>query len=259
MTELKTNCRAFLLVLFCGVLPAPTFVMAADTPPALTAIAQWPVTGKLRYSVRRGADGLVLGRITHEWQHDAQTYRLRAVTETTGIAAVLKPSRVVQESHGEIVAGSLRPLEFRHEKKNGTEQAVFDWALETVSYRDEQALVRPGTQDLLSMYYQLALVRSERSGLNMTIASGTKLEEYRFEFIGSEVMGSGERVRQVDHLKVVNGDQKIEFWVSPLLPAKSGVAQQEPVQLLPWKIRVTDRRGDFLEQFVEPAADVSAL
>jgi hypothetical protein len=252
------DCRAFLLVLLLAVLPAPTFVMAADAPPALTAIAQWPATGTLRYSVRRGADGLVLGRITHEWQHDAQTYRLRAVTETTGIAALLKPSRSVQESHGEIVAGSLRPLEFRHEKKNGTEQAVFDWANETVSYRDEQVLVRHGVQDLLSMVYQLALVRGERGALSMTIASGTKLEEYRFEFIGRETMGSGEHARQVDHLKVVNGDQKIEFWVSPLLPAKSVAAQQETAPVLPWKIRVTDKHGDFLEQFVESAADLPA-
>jgi hypothetical protein len=250
--------RSLLLVVLLAVLPAPTFVMADDIPPVPTAIAQWPANGTLRYSVRRGADGLVLGRITHEWQHDAQTYRLRAVTETTGIAAVLKPSRVVQESRGEIVAGGLRPLEFRHEKKSGTEQAIFDWAHETVSYRDEQALVRPGAQDLLSMVYQLALVRNERGTLNMTIASGTKLEEYRFEFIGRETLGNGERARQVDHLKVVNGDQKIEFWVSPLMPTKTTATHQEPTQVLPWKIRITDKHGDFLEQFVESAADVSA-
>lgn len=253
--------RAILLLVCCAVPPAPTIAMASDTAPVPTAIVQWPASGTLRYSVRRGADGLVLGRITHEWQHDAQTYHLRAVTETTGIAALLKPSRVVQESRGEIVAGSLRPLEFKHEKKHGTEQAVFDWARETVSYRDEQALVRPGAQDMLSMYYQLALVRPERGAINMTIASGTKLEEYRFEFVGRETIGnsgSGEQVRQVDHLRVINGDQKIEFWVSPLLPMKPVGTQQEQAPLLPWKVRITDKHGDFLEQFVEPAADVSA-
>jgi hypothetical protein len=153
--------------------PAPAAVpepAPAEAPPSPAPAAVAPfhsplaTTGRIRYTVIRGEQGFVVGQATHEWEHDQTAYRARSITETTGLAALFKPARVVQTSRGTLDARGLHPAEFRHERVNAVDAASFDWAGGQLAYAGRQEPLPEGTQDMLSLYYQAALtVMSARS------------------------------------------------------------------------------------------------
>jgi hypothetical protein len=68
---------------------------------------------------------------------------LQSVTETTGLAALFKPARVLQLSRGEVTAEGLRPVEFRHERVGGLDTAAFDWGRRVVAYAGREEAIAP--------------------------------------------------------------------------------------------------------------------
>ncbi|MCF8151530.1 MAG: DUF3108 domain-containing protein [Burkholderiaceae bacterium] len=219
-----------------AVAPAPTF----NAPPLAIAL---PAKGRLRYSIIRGDAGFEVGQTTHTWEHDGFNYQLQSVTETTGIAALFKPARVVQSSQGEVTAAGLRPREFRHERVKGLDTASFDWARNVVSYAGQEDAIVAGTQDMLSMYYQLVLMGVKSGTLEMPIATGRKLENYRFEIVGEETVSLPEGKRRATRLKSrSSGADTIEVWIAPEQPG------------LPVRIRFTDRKGEVFDQLAHDIA-----
>jgi hypothetical protein len=234
-----------------AVSPAPTFdepppvpVVPAPTEPrpvpehAVPAALQiaLPARGSIRFSVFRGTEGFVVGQSIHEWTHDGSHYQARSVTETTGIAAVFKPARVVQASEGRISAGGLQPVGFRHEKLKGTDTAAFDWERHLLSYDGKEVILPDGTQDMLSLYYQAGLLALSASMLELPVATGRKLERYRFNAMGEEALTVDGKEWRTLHLAAKNGTDGIELWIAPELHG------------LPLKIRFVDRKGEIFDQ-----------
>ncbi|MBK9019448.1 MAG: DUF3108 domain-containing protein [Sulfuritalea sp.] len=139
-----------------------------------------------------------------------------------------------QSSHGEVTDDGLRPGEFRHERAGGIDTASFDWLGRTVSYAGPPPVRRRGTQDMLSMYYQLVLLSPVSGTLEMPIATGRKLENYRFEVLGEEVLALKSGERRTLHVRTRSGDDTIELW----LRIGPGAAARG----LPLKIRFIDRK-----------------
>lgn len=224
-----------------AVAPAPTLEPAAPVP-ANTAL---PGRGRLRYVITRGEGGFVIGQAIHSWEHDGFRYTLQSLTETTGLAAIFKPAHVLQSSTGEITADGLRPQQFRHERAGGIDSANFDWRDRVVAYAGRREGIVGGTQDMLSMYYQLVLRAPQAGILEMPIATGRKLETYRFEVVGEEnvMLPSGER--RAVRVKTRSGDDTIELW----LRTGDGAAARG----LPLKIRFTDRKGEIFDQLADEA------
>lgn len=221
--------------------PAP---IAGPPPVALDL----PAKGRIRFVVTRGDQGFVIGQSVHEWRQDGATYILRSAAETTGLASLFRPARVVQVSEGTVTAGGLRPGEFRTERGSGSESARFDWEGGRVAFSAggaREAALPPATQDLLSMIYQMALAAPKEGVVEMAIATTRKLERYAFEVVGEEALAlkSGE-VRAL-HLRARSGAETTEIWLAVALPR------------LPVKIRYTDRKGDQYDQTAEEV-DVSA-
>jgi hypothetical protein len=193
----------------------------------------------VRYVITRGEGGFVVGQTVHTWEHDGVTYKLQSVTETTGLAALFKPARVVLSSRGEVTAQGLRPREFRHERVSGLDTASFDWTRGVVAYAGREDSVVAGTQDMLSMYYQLVLLAPKRGVVTMPIATGRKLESYRFDVVGEEVMRLPSGERRTVHLRTRSGNDTIELWIAPEMRG------------LPLKIRFTDREGEIFDQLAQ--------
>jgi hypothetical protein len=225
-------------------MPPPAPAAAAPAPPVEPApptpvrIAM-PNKGRLRYAITRGEGGFVVGQSVHTWEQDGFTYKLQSVTETTGLAAVFKPARVVMSSRGEVSAEGLRPLEFRHERVGGVDTALFDWSRRIVTYAGREDAVAAGAQDMLSMYYQLVLLAPKDGALDMPIATGRKLENYRFEVVGEEAVALPAGQRRALRLKTRSGSDTIELWIAP------------DMRGLPLKIRFTDRKGEIFDQLAE--------
>jgi hypothetical protein len=202
-----------------------------------------PGKGRVRYTITRGEGGFVVGQATHTWEHDGLTYKLQSVTETTGLAAVFKPARVVQSSQGEVTAEGLKPREFRHERVNGLDTANFDWTRRVVAYAGREDSVAVGAQDMLSMYYQLVLLAPKGGALELPIATGRKLENYRFEVLGEETVALPSGERRAVRLRTRSGNDTIELWL--------GVGKDADTRGLPLKIRFIDRKGEIFDQLAE--------
>lgn len=213
-----------------GMTPAPTPVPVRIPLPA---------KGRVRYVITRGEGGFVVGQNLHTWEHDGLTYRLQSVAETTGLAAIFKPARVVQSSQGEVTTEGLKPHEFRHERVGGLDTASFDWTRGVVAYAGREESVAAGTQDMLSMYYQLVLLAPKSGVLDVPIATGRKLESFRIEVVGEEAVALPAGERRAMHFRIRSGNDSIDLWIAP------------DMRGLPLKIRFTDRKGEIFDQLAE--------
>lgn len=212
---------------------------ATSAPTAPTAPIALAGKGRVRYVVIRGEQGFVVGQSVHEWAHDGKSYQIRSVTETTGLAAVFKPARVVQTSQGLIGTAGLSPLEFRHEKVKGIDTATFDRERQMLRYEDKEVVLPEGAQDMLSLYYQAALSVVAEKMLEVPVATGRKLERYRFEPKGEERLTIAGKEWSALRVSAKSGADVIELWIAPEL------------RNLPLKIRFVDNKGEIFDQIVE--------
>ena len=215
----------------------------ATSPPAVekAAESQLPAKGGIRFKVYRGDQGLEVGRASHEWEfNDDGSYRLRIVTETSGLAALFKPIRIEMESRGKFVAGGLQPDRFST-FRNGAEtneNADFDWTAKqlTLTRDGKRYDLVEGAQDIVSFHYQLIFVpQLVTDGATIGVANGKKFERYRFQSMGEEILDTPAGAFRTLHVRVQT-DSTTELWLAL------------ERQLLPIKIRHTDRKGESFEQ-----------
>ncbi len=229
--------------------PEPATPPPADAAPAVEAPAveapnppaepRLPAQGRIRFAVYRGDRGFEVGRAEHAWEFADGRYRLTAVTETSGLAALFKPVRIELESSGRVTALGLQPEHFAT-RRNGAatnENADFDWAARQVTLARDGSRheVRDGAQDLLSFHYQLGYLAKLVDGATMGVASGKKFERYRFDALGEEETTTPAGRFRTLHVRVQT-DSVTELWLAL------------DRLMLPVKIRYTDRKGDSFEQ-----------
>lgn len=205
--------------------------LPAPAPPAAALLM--PARGKISYRVDRGEQGFEIGRATHDWEIADGAYRITAVTETSGLVALFKPLRIELESRGRVTPAGLVPERFVTRRKGVEtgEHADFDWQqmLLRVGNRPAQPLL-PGTQDLLSFHYQLALRPDLVSGSVLPVATGKKYGQYRIEVVGDEDLETPAGNFRALHLRAP-GVSTTELWLA------------YDRSLLPVKIQYVDRDG----------------
>lgn len=219
---------------------------AEPVEPVKTAsAAEIPLPRRLRihYRVTLGEAGFVVGEAEQVLQHDGLGYTLRSMARTTGLAGFFKPAKVVNVSEGEILDGGLRPREFRIERDGqAAEWARFDWSGGRVVLSNQREFeLGTGTQDMLSMFCQLALLRIEPPTVSVPVVTGKKVERYEFQVLGEETLATPRGERLTVHLRTgaATGKEATDVW----LALDDG--------RLPVKIRHVDRRGDMFEQIAD--------
>ena len=224
--------------------------VAAHEPPAAPPVKPpatpvLPASGVIRFAIIKSSLGLTVGRAEHRWEFAGDgSYRLFGITETSGLAALFKPVRIEVESRGRMVAGGLQPDSYRT-LKNGretTENADFSWFTaegpQVALTRDGSVrAIAPGTQDLLSLPYQLAYLGSLPGGSSIGVVTGKKYERYALDSLGEEIIETPAGKFRTLHLRAMT-DSVTEIWVAL------------DRQRLPVKIRFTDRKGESFEQRV---------
>lgn len=230
--------------------PAPELLPVEEAPPEeqapevstspLPTEPLLPASGAIRYAVYKTSIGMQVGRAEHRWEFDGEGhYRLTAFTETSGLAALIKPVRIDMESRGLLVAGGLRPESYRTWKKAGDEEnADFDWSTGQVRLSRDGgvASVVPGTQDLLSLIYQLAYLPRPEEGSSIGVVTGRKYDRYELDSLGEEMLEVPAGQFRTLHLRAVAGNTITEIWIAL------------DRSRLPVKIRFTDRKGDSFDQ-----------
>lgn len=227
-----------------------TEVASETTPPPEPTVTEsrMPPRGTIRYRVDRGEQGFELGRSTQDWELIDGNYRITAVTETTGLAWLIKPLVVEMESRGRVTAGGLQPEHFtvRRGGELQSEGAEFDWTRMQVKIGGKGGeggsthTLTQGAQDLLSFNYHLGFLPQHQASNSLPIATGRKYTTYPLETVGDEEIEIPAGVFRTLHLRAP-GDNTTELWLA------------YDYLLLPVKIRHLDRRGD---SFVQVATEI---
>lgn len=220
------------------VAPEPPVVLPV-TPPA-PAKPMLPASGVIRFAIFKESIGLQVGRAEHRWEFSEDgRYRLTGVTETSGLAALIKPVRLEVESSGRLVAGGLQPDTFRSLKngKDSNENADFDWTASEVRLSRDGSVrpIAPGSQDILSLNYQLAYLPHIADGSSLGVVTGKKYERYALDSLGEEEIETPAGRFRTLHLRAMT-DNTTEIWIA----LDRG--------RLPVKIRFTDKKGESFEQ-----------
>lgn len=220
--------------------------IAAETPSTATVAPAAPAKpvlaakGTIRFAIFKESLAIQIGRAEHRWEFFADgRYRLTGVTETTGLAALIRSVRMENESEGRMVAGGLQPERFRS-RKNGQdtkENADFEWSTATVQLARDGSVreIAPGTQDILSLNYQLAYLGKLAEGSTIGVVTGKKYERYNLDSLGEEEIEVPAGRFRTLHLRAMT-DNTTEIWIAL------------DRERLPVKIRFTDKKGESFEQ-----------
>mgnify|MGYP001306619792 CR=1 FL=1 len=236
--------------LHCGALPsfdAAVQVAHLDAPQAFAPpqrpepgfAERWPRSGRIVYRVIRGADGFVIGRSEQRWEHDGKRYRLQGITETTGLAALFRPVRMVQESRGSLDAAGLRPLEFATRRTGKDAESIrFDPQRGQVVLADGSAVpVAAGAQDLLSLFHHVGALPAGAPRSVLAVATVRKVALHDVAASAELALDTPLGARTVRHFRIDGrtGKDVTEIWL-------------DATTRLPVKIRHRDRDGEVIEQ-----------
>lgn len=190
-----------------------------------------------------GKQGLVVGRSTHTWQRQQEHYQLSSVTETVGLVALFRNTKVTQESQGRLSRQGLQPELFVQirDRDDGV-RAEFDWSSRQLRLNGVAALgdLDADAQDLLSFIYQLVLRHpQQRSFLHVT--TGRAYNRYELDYLGVEPLYVAGQEYRVWHYVTIAppGEQSTDVWLAPELA------------FLPVRIRFTDRKGDRFDMLAQ--------
>lgn len=235
----------------------PADTSPADGAPATDGTAQpaapaaevrsLPSRIAITYTLIKGEQGLVVGRITHRWEAADGQYTVTSLAQATGIFALFVPGTLIQVSRGSLTPAGLRPDLFwiqRGQSGNRTESAGFDWATATLRLgkagEDKTVTLAAGTQDVLSVLYQLALTAPHDAVLELPVTNGRKFDRYRYRVVGEEPLDTPLGTLTTEHLEKVRepGEDGLELWLA------------RDYHYLPVKLRLTDRKGEVAEQLI---------
>ena len=250
MRRLRVNALArFLFAAFTLLAVAPDSLFAAAEAAAVAApaavaagartdlAARWPRHGRIVYDLMRGDDGFIIGRSVQSWRHDGREWTLKLETATTGLAALFKSVRIIQESSGVFDAHGLRPLRF-DANRNGDDYDVLRFSPQqgVLQADGEQLPWVDGMQDALSLYYQIGLL-GVADGEQLVVARNGKTAIYDVQLIGDELLSlaNSQRKTRRRRLTAAGRNDVLDVW-------------HDVASHLPLRIRYRDRKGDTYDQ-----------
>lgn len=211
--------------LFCALLTVMVW--------SATAEAQPPPDFEVGYSLYMS--GIKVAKVKRRFSRsDNGAYRYRSEANTTGLIALFRDDRIVEESRGHINGNDIQP-EFYKYSRTGSKKARdvsidFNWDKNQVTNRVDgdawKMEVEPGILDKL--LYQFIIMRDlkeNKSPLAYTVADGGKVKTYHFESLGREVihtpLGDMETIKLGRHKS--GSKRELIIWCAPdlhYLPVK---------------------------------------
>lgn len=202
----------------------------AEATPAAPPRPPLPKHARLRFEVKLGSDGMVVGETIHTLDYEDEQYKLESTTKTIGLARLIKAYTLTQSSWGDTNGKILRPRKFyeKKESENGTQinSATFDRETRRILFEDGRAVDMPiDAQDMLSILYQFPPLPTEGDVLPISVTNGRNLYQYRFEVTTDETLITRMGKLHTVHFRKIQSTDKegLEIWFSQeyrLLPVK---------------------------------------
>lgn len=206
-----------------------------------------PATGKLVYQFYWGRDHWLAGHAIHEWIVKDGYYTLSSTVRTTGLFALLHPTRLVETAQGHVIGRRLRPLFFSTQfNERPPHLANFNWKKGYFRwYRGEIASTQAlpaDSYDKISFLYQLYLADEKDRWSSAHVTTGSGLVRYDIENLGAAELEIDGRTFPTTHLRKIasSADSSVvEVWLSTSYH-------------LPIKIAYSTPAGDYFEQVIAP-------
>lgn len=226
--------------------PAPA---PAPPPQSITTRQDFPALVEVVYSVHSGDHGLRLGATIHKWRIAKNQYLLTSTTEASGLFSLFYSGRYIMTSSGEITTEGLQPRSFwiqRGQSSARTETAEFDWETKTLDYGKgsdrHRATIANGTQDQLSVFYQLALTAPHRERVQIALTTGRKFNQYTYQVVGEETLDTALGQLKTQHLARVTANPEQSDSADIWLALEH--------RYLPVRFRLGTRDGEVLDHWI---------
>lgn len=198
---------------------------------------------------------LRVAEIGYRLDHDADGYRLATQGRAVGMVAMFYSGVLVQNSVGRIGRQGLLPERYSERRGDRPERVLrFDHARKMMLGRAGPAEVPlpPGTQDRLSVFYQIGLMARSQPGLfqagqrfTLPLASLKRVDTATFSVAGAGSVKTPRGPVPALRLTVRNeadpADPTIDVWLGTQL------------SMLPARIRVEEPDGKVIDQVLVPA------
>lgn len=236
--------------------PSPPAVKAAKSAP-VAPVAPLPEPVSQLFQVYYGdmSRNLVVAEARYRLSHGDGRYEIATEGRAVGVVAVFYSGVLVQQSVGRVGPQGLLPERYREKRGRRPERSIrFDYAQgRLVGHGDPPPVVPlvPGTQDRLSIFYQVGLMARARprdfvAGAHFTLplASMKTIDHPRFTIVGEEAVKTPRGDVPALHFAVRNEDDPkdplIDAWLAP------------GMSMLPARIRAEDDDGKVLDQVLVP-------
>jgi hypothetical protein len=202
----------------------------AEAIPAAPPRPPLPKHARLRFEVKLGNDGMVVGETVHTLEFDDGQYKLDSTTQTIGLARMVKSFTLKQSSWGMSDGYLLFPRKFTEDKtdENGTQsyQATFDRDRNKLLFGNGKEIdLSPDAQDMLSILYQFPPLPAAGDVLPISVTNGRNLDRHNFEITTDETLITRMGKLHTVHFRKIQpvGKEGLEIWFSQeyrLLPVK---------------------------------------
>jgi len=230
--------------------PPPPASAPASSHPAVQVVL--PRSARLVYdsygTVRAGGFVLrVRGRTTTRWQFRDGHYQLDLNVDVVNFS---------ESSQGQFVPEfGLQPDRYSETRpRHPVATTQFDWVNRRVSFTDGQRQdeAEPGTQDRLSVQFQLSVLRQVYPDLfvrgtvvPITLAGTRDVSHWTFTVTGEDTVDSGlghlPALRVLSNRTTASGDESLEVWIS------------EKLNWFPVRIRMIDKNRNLLDFVLDEA------
>ncbi|RPH39452.1 MAG: DUF3108 domain-containing protein, partial [Burkholderiales bacterium] len=228
--------------------PPPQAEAPAAPLPAL------PGSRRQRFRVYWGdyTDALSVARLEYRLVNDGDRYEVRTEGEAEGLLSLVYSGTLTQSSAGRLGAAGLQPVRYAETRGRRPERSVaFDPDAGQLLPAGREAVPLPaGTQDRLSVFYQIGLLaraRPERfvagTGFDLPVATMREVRTERFVVVGTDVLLVPGGPVHALHLSRPSppgtDDPRIDLWLG------------YDFEMLPVRLRIEDAGRRVLDQVID--------
>lgn len=239
---------------------------AASTPPATETLAQsesvntferppLPRRAQLTFAVYKGTSDFKIGEVMHTLEINDGHYELQSVTETVGLAKLVKAYKLTQYSSGSYSKQGLQPEYFFEERAErlGTQRNTLELDHTAQQARFSHggvAVLPPDTQDILSILYQFPPLAHAKT-VPIIVGNSKKIEHYEFEIADNEDIRTAMGKLHTVHLRKLHqpNEDGLEIWLAleyRLFPVKMRIIERTGE--ISGESIITDMRAEFEEE-----------
>ncbi len=188
-----------------------------------SGIPPLPLHAQLRFAFYLEGSSFSIGDMFQELDIKQGRYTLQVELEKAGLASWFNSTQLTQISRGVLLAnGDLAPQEFLEEATDAKGvhhryEAAFDWNAKQLRFADGTGSQLPlGTQDMLSLLYQLSQYSMRTEIMHLTVTDGSRLRNIQLEVGASEEIATPMGRLHVLHINQLHnaGEPWIEAWLA---------------------------------------------